>query len=493
MMARARYRSRWGSHSSWAHDSYGWERAREHIEAARRLSAELGGTDKDVKAYFFALPEDDLRGVLDEYGRRYGNPAREWAKKTIPKWRTGSVQMGGQTAERLYDLLPPRMPLSAKYSLTEALWRHVGPSSKRTLRVGLDASVEDITAAAAKHVDEVVTDYAVPPSLEARFKWLSAGDVEVKQKLLNHLRSLEKDEVVNALRLQLPVLLDHLRSAHGDLTHRLAQIAKVGKHELEVLLDRKAAGVSLEASPSGGPPGSEQHTDLGAAAHPNSSSKSWLHIFVRPTVVAAGLATVAGIQILGHSQGSRRDTTLAQRGAYSSQPTNEPVYKAPNPSPDLPSATVPRIGGAQDSGSASAPISRRDEDARVSGPASPDQGSPAEAKPYAPKRSLDPLPPSVDVATVPSPAEPPPVVLHPGPASNGVPGRPPDWPLTLGKRDDVMRIQQRLAELGYLRSIPDGKWGSKTSAALREFKRAKGLSADDRWDPPTQAALFLQP
>ena len=39
----------------------------------------------------------------------------------IPKWRTGRVQMSGMVAERLFNLLPPRMPLGVKYKLVEGL------------------------------------------------------------------------------------------------------------------------------------------------------------------------------------------------------------------------------------------------------------------------------------------------------------------------------------------------------------------------------------
>jgi hypothetical protein len=226
--------------------SIGLERAKAHIEAARQLSMELGGTDRDVKTYFFGLPASEVRAILEEYGRKYGLQAKEYAQETIPKWRTGRVHMSGLVASRLYSLLPPRMPLEAKYKLTEALWRHVGPSSKKTIRVGSDASVDIIVGVAAKHVDEVVTVYKMPDDLERRFDWLSSGDVEIKQKLLNHLRMMEKALVVDALRAQLPVLVDHLNSPNGKLTHRLAQVAKIGKHELEILLDRNSTGVRLE-------------------------------------------------------------------------------------------------------------------------------------------------------------------------------------------------------------------------------------------------------
>ena len=43
------------------------------------------------------------------------------AKKAIQKWKTGTVHMSGTVAERLFKLLPPRMPLADKYQLFESL------------------------------------------------------------------------------------------------------------------------------------------------------------------------------------------------------------------------------------------------------------------------------------------------------------------------------------------------------------------------------------
>ena len=37
--------------------NYGQERALQHIQEAKDLSRELGGTDEDVKSYFFSLVE----------------------------------------------------------------------------------------------------------------------------------------------------------------------------------------------------------------------------------------------------------------------------------------------------------------------------------------------------------------------------------------------------------------------------------------------------
>ena len=43
-------------HKSYGNRSVGLERALKHIREAETLSSELGGTDKDVKEYFFSLP-----------------------------------------------------------------------------------------------------------------------------------------------------------------------------------------------------------------------------------------------------------------------------------------------------------------------------------------------------------------------------------------------------------------------------------------------------
>ena len=218
----------------------------QHIREAEELTRELGGVDHDVKQYFFNLPPTQRAHVLTLYGLKFGEEARQYAEETIPRWQSGRRKMAGQTASRLFNLLPPLMPLQEKYRLTESLWRHVGPQSKRRLRVGLDVGEADVIAKVQEHIEGVVGGYQIPDGLSRRFDWLAAGDVAVKQQLLNQLQAQEKALVVEGARQQLPVMLEHLkRDAAGD-TKRLAQILRVGKHELEVLIDRNASGASLE-------------------------------------------------------------------------------------------------------------------------------------------------------------------------------------------------------------------------------------------------------
>lgn len=243
-MIRRRYRGGY-RYRSYDFRSYGREKALEHIAAARQLNAELGGMDQDVKTYFFGLSALELSSILDEYQRKYGRSAREYAEETIPKWRSGRVQMSGMVAERLFNLLPPRMPLLVKYKLVEGLWHHVGPTSKHRIRVGLDADLAQVIELARSKITDFVVNYKIPEAIERRFDWISAEDVLIKQMLLSHIQETEKTVIVEAVRTQVPVMIEHLRSA-GSYTGRLAQIVRIGKHELELLMDNMEAGARIE-------------------------------------------------------------------------------------------------------------------------------------------------------------------------------------------------------------------------------------------------------
>lgn len=119
-----------------------------------------------MKQYFFSLPRIQIEIILDLYEHHHGSQARAYASNTIEKWRTGRVQMGGQTASRLFGLLPPLMPLQKKYELIGNLWAHFGPSSKKILRVGLDATMDQIMDQVRHHIEGVVVHYRIPDNLE---------------------------------------------------------------------------------------------------------------------------------------------------------------------------------------------------------------------------------------------------------------------------------------------------------------------------------------
>jgi uncharacterized protein (TIGR02594 family) len=55
---------------------------------------------------------------------------------------------------------------------------------------------------------------------------------------------------------------------------------------------------------------------------------------------------------------------------------------------------------------------------------------------------------------------------------------------------EVLRVQQRLQELGFFSGTPRGNFGEMTEAAVRAFQETNGLAVDGVVGPSTWAALF---
>jgi hypothetical protein len=223
-----------------------WNQAAHHISAAKRFTAEVGGFDQDVKDYFFSLSGTDLQKVLASYEDKYGTSARNYAENTISSWRSKKVTMSGMVAERLFHFLPRHMNPAKKYELIEGMWKHFGPSSKKMLRVGKQANLEDVIEEIRKHIDSVVADYQIPEALEQRFQWLSQNDALVKQKILNHLRNQERLLVVGGARSQIGLLMTKQAEDTAGLISRMTHVFNIGKHELHVIFDPKKQGVEVE-------------------------------------------------------------------------------------------------------------------------------------------------------------------------------------------------------------------------------------------------------
>jgi soluble lytic murein transglycosylase-like protein len=68
------------------------------------------------------------------------------------------------------------------------------------------------------------------------------------------------------------------------------------------------------------------------------------------------------------------------------------------------------------------------------------------------------------------------------------------YTLPLMRGEDVLEIQQRLLDLGYVEvGEPDGLFGRRTDAAVREFQQRNGLEVDGIVGPRTYEALFEEP
>ena len=233
------YRRRYQNYSRNA----GWEAARRHIQEGEELSRKLGGTDKDVKEYFFSLSGDALSKVLNDYQKQYGLSKRQYAEEAMDSWRTGQRQMSGLVASRLFDLLPRHMPLKKKFDLVESLWKFSGDSSSKTLYIGKDASAAEVTERVISFFDDKVKSYLINGDIRSRFDWLAEDDSTVCQKLQNHFMHLYKKQTSRISYDRIGVMLDQFK--RNDVQQQsLRQTFTVAKHSIELVFSDKVEGIT---------------------------------------------------------------------------------------------------------------------------------------------------------------------------------------------------------------------------------------------------------
>jgi hypothetical protein len=211
----------------------GLEAALRHIEEARQFTREIGGSDVDVKEYLFSLSGIELDSIFSDYGKKFGQQAENYAREAFPKWKSGRTRMSGMVCKRLFDILPPKMPLEKKYELAENIWKHFGPSSKKSYQIGPNTPILIILETIIKELDDVVTEYSIPENVRNRFNWLSNGDINVKEQLLNHFRQLEKTLVSEKVHLELPVLQKQVKE-QADITGDIRSVLQIHKHEISI-------------------------------------------------------------------------------------------------------------------------------------------------------------------------------------------------------------------------------------------------------------------
>ena len=144
--------------------------------------------------------------------------------------------MSGLVAGRLYDLLPPMMPLDRKYSMVQSLWEKYGPSSNKILTVGHNTPTETLVDEITKYLNNVVHDWEIIDDLKKRFDWLSQGDVKIKETLLNHFKDLEKKQILEGLKLKLPVLKGFSKN-NEKIDQSVKETIFIGNHKLTIKID----------------------------------------------------------------------------------------------------------------------------------------------------------------------------------------------------------------------------------------------------------------
>jgi hypothetical protein len=182
------------------------------------------------------------------YGEINGKEAEQYARETFQKWKSGSTKMSGLVAQRLFNLLPPRMPTSAKLELAGNIWRHFGPSSSHSFTVGPAADVKLVVEAISDKLSAAIQTYQIPDQIRNRFEWLSSGDIRVKEELLNHFRKMEKNLVLSKIHEEVPILQKQIQDYAGQ-TISVRTKLEIHRNSVEIYVDDRLGDKFREGVP----------------------------------------------------------------------------------------------------------------------------------------------------------------------------------------------------------------------------------------------------
>lgn len=164
----------------------GKEYAQQHIQEYRNLSKKLGPILDDVLDIFYSLNEKDREDLFNEYGKIYSLKAKEYAIEAFPLWKNKVRHMSGQTAERMINLIPPRLSFSERHGLVEKLYKFHLKHETKYISVNSDSPEEGICA--IKKIIQDRVDYikklCIPSDIGKIVEWVNDNNATISIRIL---------------------------------------------------------------------------------------------------------------------------------------------------------------------------------------------------------------------------------------------------------------------------------------------------------------------
>lgn len=182
------YRNR-GRYRSWSSRSYAPSQYSQLVNL-------FGGAVGEIKRAFFALDDDALDALLEDYSALYGDAAGRYARKTFWKWKSGATTLSGQTMHRLVGLVPPYLSSEQRFSLLQQVLKQNKPSkSHKSIRINIKDPAEGFTQLEStletmRHKD--VLAY-VPERVMQAASWLYDDDITAARAMLAEAEHREND------------------------------------------------------------------------------------------------------------------------------------------------------------------------------------------------------------------------------------------------------------------------------------------------------------
>jgi len=182
--------------------------ALEHVRMFNVLSRKLGPIVDDVQKAFFSLDDDQLFDLLSRYGEKHGHAAENYALGAMPKWKSGTTKMSGQTMERLLDFVPRYLKFEQKYEMLRCLCEHHREKKVELVRVSKDDPSKGL-----KDFDEALESFHqgstfqhLPDHVMETLKWLNDADAVAARALLAKVEIAEVAQIKKTVTLNREII-----------------------------------------------------------------------------------------------------------------------------------------------------------------------------------------------------------------------------------------------------------------------------------------------
>ncbi len=184
--SRRRYRS-WRSR--------GWSTGPSKYSALIGL---FGGAVSEIRLAFMSLDDDARDELFSDYGARHGESAERYARKTFPKWKSGAINLSGQTMERLVELVPPYLLPEQRFAILQIVLKmHKKRAPSQAIKINVKEPAAGFSALqealASMSQDDILAH--LPESVMKAASWLYDDDITASRAMLAEAERLENDMI----------------------------------------------------------------------------------------------------------------------------------------------------------------------------------------------------------------------------------------------------------------------------------------------------------
>ncbi len=168
------------------------------------------------------LNDDAVRELLALYKKEFGTGPASYARRTLRKWRAGSVRPATQTFERFLVHLPKVMSYDMKCDVLRHFMEEYAAKENVELEIYTDEWEDKLEPMVRRMIDKAFTA-ELPGQVERHLEWLGDGDMQAAKQILRHSQAEEGRIMVSMLRDEIRAIEKILAEEHlkPKVTHVL--------------------------------------------------------------------------------------------------------------------------------------------------------------------------------------------------------------------------------------------------------------------------------